>query len=129
MNATELAAPPAAAPAAVPAVTVDRLLDDAWHVDCAIRLRQPAWAAASADRLLADLARHGQQIQARWAHLEPAVARSLGTEVFTLQLTSLAIADELRSGAEWPPADVYDRVGRLIHDEVMAVGDSAWGLD
>jgi hypothetical protein len=126
MAATGIAAP---TPTAAPAVTVDRLLDDAWTVDCAIRLRQPAWAAASADGLLVDVARYGRQIQARWAHLDPEVARSLAKEVFTVQLASLTIADELRWETTWPPADMYARIGQLIHQEAMAVGDTAWGLD
>jgi hypothetical protein len=126
MAATGIAAP---TPTAAAAVTIDRLLDDAWTVDCAIRLRQPAWAAASADGLLVELARYGQQIQAHWAHLDPEVARTLAKEVFTLQLASLTIADELCWEVTWPPADMHDRVGRLIHQEAMAVGDTAWALD
>ncbi|MCA1841999.1 MAG: hypothetical protein LC792_02170 [Actinobacteria bacterium] len=126
MAATELAAP---IPTAASAVAVDRLLDDAWTVDCAIRLRQPAWAAASADRLLVDIARYGHHIQTLWAHLDPEVAESLAKEVLTVQLALLTIADQLRSGATWPPADLYERVGRLIHQEAIAVGDTAWGVD
>ena len=126
MTTTGIAAP---TPTAAPAVAVDQLLDDAWTVDCAIRLRQPAWAAASADHLLINLARYGQQIQTRWAHLDPDVAQSLAQDVLTVQLASLTIADELRWGLTWPAADLYDRVGRLIHREAIAVGDTAWSLD
>lgn len=120
---------PAPVPAAAAAVTVDRLCDDAWSVDCAIRLRQRARAAASADRLLADLARYGHQIEARWGHLEPDVARSLANEVLTVQLAALPAADTLSGETTLPAADLCDRVERLIHREVMAVGDTAWALD
>lgn len=118
-----------ATPTAAPAVAVARLLDDAWNVDCAIRLRQPAWAAASAERLLVDIARYGQHIQALWAQLDPEIAESLTKEVLTVQLASLTVADQLHSGATWPPADLYERVGRLIHQETIAVATTAWCID
>jgi hypothetical protein len=126
MPTTAIATTP---PAPAPAVTIDRLLEDAWTVDCATRLHQPAWAAASAERLFADLARYGQQLQARWRQLDPDIARSLANEVLSVQLASLTIADDLRGEATWPVPDMYDRVGRLIHQEAVAVGDTAWGLD
>lgn len=126
MGATPIATPTRTT---APAVAVDRLLDDAWNADCAIRLHQPAWAAASAERLLVDLARYGQQLQTRWARLDPVLARSLAREVFTTQLATLAVADELRCATTWPAADMYERVTRLIHQEAVAVGDTAWRPD
>ncbi len=111
------------------AVTIDRLLESAWTVDCAIRMRQPAWAASSAERILADLARYGRQIESRWCHLDPDVAQWLAREVFTIQLSAVAIADALYCGETWPAADMYDQVTRLIHGEAIVVGDTAWGLD
>ena len=111
------------------AVTVDQLLDSAWTVDCSIRMHQPAWAAGSAERILADLARYGRQIESRWCHLDPDVAQSLAREVFTIQLSAVAIADALDCAETWPATDLYDQVTRLIHREAIAVGDTAWGLD
>ena len=116
-------------PTASALVTVDRLLESAWTVDCAIRLRQPAWAAASAEHLLADLARYGRQIETLWAHLDPDVAQSLARDVLAVQLAAVAIADALCCAVSWPAADLYDQVTRLIHREAVAVGDTAWGLD
>jgi hypothetical protein len=126
MPATGTAATTATASAAV---TVDRLLEIAWTVDCAIRLRQPAWASASAEDLLANLARYGRQIQARWARLDRDVAQSLARDVLAVQLAAVAIADALCCAVTWPVADLYDQVARLIHREAIAVGDTAWGLD
>ena len=111
------------------AVTVDRLLESAWTVDCAIRMHEPAWAASSAERILADLARYGRKIESRWSRLDPDVAQSLAREVLTVQLSAVAIADALCCAVTWPAADLYDQVTRLIHCEAIAVGDTAWGLD
>jgi hypothetical protein len=107
---------------------IDRLLDDAWTVDCAIRLRQPAWATAAAESLIVELARHEQGALQAWSDLDPATGEALAATARAVQAQLPALADELRRGTSWPRPDVYQRIEQLIHNEAIAVGDAAWRL-
>jgi hypothetical protein len=114
---------------AAPDIGIEQLFDEAWTVDCAIRLHQPSWAVAVAQRLAAELVGHAQRIEACWAHLDPAVAESLVTETRAMRVVLLAMVDDLERGAAWPCADMHDRMERLIHQEVCAAADAAWQVD
>jgi hypothetical protein len=112
-----------------PAASVERLLDEAWTVDCAIRLHQPAWAAALAEHLAADLRAYRRQIEASWHPVDPDIGQCLAREIRLVRIAVLAAAQELRRGATWPEADVYVQVERLISREAAAVADLDWDLD
>jgi hypothetical protein len=114
-----------------PETTVEQLLDDASTLDCALRLRQPAWAAETADRLAARLARHGEEALHAWHGVDEAAGEALAAEASAVRTAVLAVATMLRraGSCSWPPPDVYQQVAALIHREVLAVADTAWPLD
>lgn len=109
----------------LPATTVERLLEDAWTLDCAIRLREGAWAAAAAERLVARLARHEQDALHAWSAVDEATGEVLAAEVRAVRAAVPAVAAE-PDGAPWPRPDVHQRVATLIHHEAVAVADAVW---
>jgi hypothetical protein len=112
-----------------PATTVDQLLDDASALDCALHLRQAAWAAEVAERLAARLARHEQDALHAWHGVDDAVGEALAAEARAVRAAVLAVAAQLGPGDSWPRPDVSQQVTALIHHEVIAVADTAWPLD
>jgi hypothetical protein len=112
-----------------PVVVIDQLLDEAWTLDCAIRLHQPVWASVIAERLAADLVGHAREVETCWTGTDPPVGHWLATETEAVRSCVLAVVDELRRGIDWPCADVYQRVERLIHREACAAGDAGWCID
>lgn len=111
-----------------PATNVERLLEDAWTLDCAIRLRKAAWAAAAAERLVVRLARHEQDALQAWNGVDKATGEALAAEVGALRAALAAVASELDRRPCWPRPDVYQRVATLIHHEAVAVADAVWRL-
>jgi hypothetical protein len=109
----------------LPATNVERLLEDAWTLDCAIRLREGAWAAVAAERLVTRLARHEQDALQAWNAVDEATGVALAAEMRAVRAAVPVVAAE-RDGACWPRPDVHQRVATLIHHEAVAVADAVW---
>jgi hypothetical protein len=112
----------------LPATNVERLLEDAWTLDCAIRLREGAWAAVAAERLVARLARHEQDALHAWNAVDEATGEALAAEVRAVRAAVPAVAAVAADpdGAPWPRPDVHQRVATLIHHEAVAVAEAVW---
>jgi hypothetical protein len=108
-----------------PATNVERLLEDAWTLDCAIRLREGTWAAVAAERLVARLARHEQDALQAWNAVDEATGELLAAEVRAVRAAVPAVGAD-PDGACWPRPDVHQRVTTLIHHEAVAVADAVW---
>jgi hypothetical protein len=111
---------------AQPEASIERLLEQAWTADCAIRLRQPAWAAATVEDLAAELARHERESLEAWRSVDGSTGATLATEIRTVQQALQSLSDELQRGACRPRAEVHEWITTLIHHEAIAVADTAW---
>jgi hypothetical protein len=110
---------------AQPATTVEQLLEEAWTVDCAIRLRQGTWAADAAERLAARLAGHEEEALRVWSGIDDAIGEALAAETRTVRAAVRALEPALEQGTAWPRPEVHAWVETLIHHEVVAVADAA----
>jgi hypothetical protein len=111
-----------------PATNVEQLLEGAWTLDCAIRLREPIWAAATAEQLVARLARHEQDAIRAWNGVDNAAGETLAAEARAVRVALLPVAAGLDRGGAWPRPDVSEWIVTLIHHEAVAVADVAWRL-
>jgi hypothetical protein len=108
--------------------SLERLLEEAWTADCAIRLHQPAWAAANVETLAAELARHEEESLQAWRGVDGSTGETLAMEIRTVRQALHALSQELQREACRPRADVYEWITTLIHHEAIAVADNAWLL-
>lgn len=112
--------------ATVRTMSIEELLDQAWSVDCAIRLGWSEGAARSAQRLAAGLTVHERESAQAWSAVEDRATAQAVAEARAARAGLRSLAAELRAG--WGPrrADFYERVRTLVHREAAAVGDAAW---
>ena len=108
--------------------SLERLLDEAWTADCAIRLHQPAWAAAIVETVADELARHEEESLEAWRNVAGTTGQTLALEIRTVRQALDALSHELQRGACRRRADVYEWITTLIHHEAIAVADTAWQL-
>lgn len=108
--------------------SLERLLDEAWTADCAIRLHQAAWAATIVETVADELARHEEESLEAWRSVAGATGQTLATEIRTVRQALHALSDELHQGTCRSRADVSEWITTLIHHEAIAVADTAWHL-
>jgi hypothetical protein len=108
--------------------SLERLVDDAWTADCAIRLHQPAWAAAIVEAVAAELARHEEESLEAWRSVAGTTGQTVATEIRTVRRELHTLSHELHQGTCRSRADVYEWITTLIHHEAIAVADAAWRL-
>ncbi len=99
----------------------EELVDLAWMLDSALVLRQRQRALQAADRLVARLISHDEDMAVHRRRLDPPRAQALADECMAVLTEAVLLLEDLRRGPVRDPVQLRFRVQLLVDDEALAM--------